>query len=90
MCSIRKFLQSFLLPGEAQQIDRLMLKFAERYVVNNPTTFANAGIIFTLNNNNNKTLTATAKKNNNNDILIRFSHIRYCLRISLLSHHAKC
>jgi len=44
----RKFLQSFLLPGEAQQIDRLMLKFAERYVVNNPTVFANADTAYVL------------------------------------------
>jgi len=46
--ALRKFLQCFLLPGEAQQIDRLMLKFAERYVVTNPSTFANADTAYIL------------------------------------------
>jgi len=41
--ALRGFLQSFRLPGEAQKIDRYMLKFAEKYVKGNPTTFANAG-----------------------------------------------
>lgn len=41
--ALRLFLQSFRLPGEAQKIDRFMLKFAERYVDGNPTQFANAG-----------------------------------------------
>lgn len=42
--AIRQFLQAFRLPGEAQKIDRFMLKFAERYIAGNPQTqFANAG-----------------------------------------------
>ena len=42
--ALRQFLQAFRLPGEAQKIDRFMLKFAERYMSGNPTTlFANAG-----------------------------------------------
>lgn len=41
--ALRHFLQSFRLPGEAQKIDRFMLKFAERYLQNNPDAFANAG-----------------------------------------------
>lgn len=42
--ALRMFLQSFRLPGEAQKIDRYMLKFAERYIAGNPqTVFANAG-----------------------------------------------
>jgi brefeldin A-inhibited guanine nucleotide-exchange protein len=40
---IRKFLQSFRLPGEAQKIDRFMLKFAARYLAGNPVTFSSAG-----------------------------------------------
>ncbi|KAF7355292.1 Protein transport protein sec71 [Mycena sanguinolenta] len=41
--ALRLFLQSFRLPGEAQKIDRFMLKFAERYIDNNTQTpFANA------------------------------------------------
>lgn len=40
--SMRVFLQSFRLPGEAQKIDRFMLKFAERYTLGNPNIFANA------------------------------------------------
>lgn len=31
--AIREFLKGFRLPGEAQKIDRIMEKFAERYVV---------------------------------------------------------
>jgi guanine nucleotide-exchange factor len=30
--AIREFLKGFCLPGEAQKIDRIMEKFAERYV----------------------------------------------------------
>lgn len=42
--ALRVFLQSFRLPGEAQKIDRFMLKFAERYMSGNASTpFANAG-----------------------------------------------
>ena len=42
--ALRLFLQSFRLPGEAQKIDRYMLKFAERYIEGNAQTpFANAG-----------------------------------------------
>ncbi|OCF43947.1 guanine nucleotide exchange protein for ADP-robosylation factor [Kwoniella heveanensis CBS 569] len=41
--ALRMYLQSFRLPGEAQKIDRFMLKFAERYMHGNPDTFfANA------------------------------------------------
>jgi brefeldin A-inhibited guanine nucleotide-exchange protein len=43
--ALRLFLQSFRLPGEAQKIDRFMLKFAERYIGNNPNSFANAGTL---------------------------------------------
>ena len=47
--ALRMFLQPFRLPGEAQKIDRFMLKFAERYIAGNPKTpFANAGSYFTL------------------------------------------
>jgi brefeldin A-inhibited guanine nucleotide-exchange protein len=42
--ALRLFLQSFRLPGEAQKIDRFMLKFAERYIDGNKqTSLANAG-----------------------------------------------
>jgi brefeldin A-inhibited guanine nucleotide-exchange protein len=42
--ALRAFLQAFRLPGEAQKIDRYMLKFAERYIEGNTQTpFANAG-----------------------------------------------
>ena len=45
--ALRMFLQTFRLPGEAQKIDRFMLKFAERYIGGNPGTyFVNAGEIF--------------------------------------------
>ena len=43
--ALRAFLQKFRLPGEAQKIDRYVLKFAERYIEHNPkTAFANAGM----------------------------------------------
>lgn len=46
--ALRRYLQCFRLPGEAQKIDRFMLKFAERYVLGNPTTFANADTAYVL------------------------------------------
>ncbi|KAI9930191.1 guanine nucleotide exchange protein for ADP-robosylation factor [Aspergillus wentii] len=46
--SLRQFLQNFRLPGEAQKIDRFMLKFAERYVTQNPNAFANADTAYVL------------------------------------------
>lgn len=36
------------LPGEAQKIDRLMEKFAERYVKCNPTSFKKADVAYVL------------------------------------------
>ncbi|KAJ2849939.1 guanine nucleotide exchange protein for ADP-robosylation factor [Coemansia brasiliensis] len=47
--ALRKLLQAFRLPGEAQKIDRFMLKFAERYVMGNPDVgFANADAAYVL------------------------------------------
>ncbi|KAJ1946521.1 guanine nucleotide exchange protein for ADP-robosylation factor, partial [Linderina macrospora] len=47
--ALRLFLQAFRLPGEAQKIDRFMLKFAERYVMGNPGAgFANADAAYVL------------------------------------------
>lgn len=46
--ALRLFLQSFRLPGEAQKIDRFMLKFAERYIAGNPGVFANADTAYVL------------------------------------------
>ena len=46
--ALRRFLQSFRLPGEAQKIDRFMLKFAERYISGNPNAFANADTAYVL------------------------------------------
>lgn len=46
--ALRLFLQSFRLPGEAQKIDRFMLKFAERYMAGNPNAFANADTAYVL------------------------------------------
>lgn len=43
--ALRLFLQSFRLPGEAQVIDRFLLKFAARYMAGNPESmFVNAGV----------------------------------------------
>lgn len=47
--ALRAYLQTFRLPGEAQKIDRFMLKFAERYLHQNPdTVFANADAAYIL------------------------------------------
>ena len=46
--AVRMYLQSFRLPGEAQKIDRFMLKFAERYMQGNPEQFANADTAYIL------------------------------------------
>lgn len=41
-------LQGFRLPGEAQKIDRLMEKFAERFVKCNPGSFKSADVAYVL------------------------------------------
>jgi brefeldin A-inhibited guanine nucleotide-exchange protein len=46
--AIRHFLSGFRLPGEAQKIDRIMEKFAERYCLQNPTVFPSADTAFIL------------------------------------------
>jgi len=48
--SIRLFLEGFRIPGEAQKIDRLMEKFASRYLDCNPhgTVFASADAAYVL------------------------------------------
>ena len=45
---IRHFLKGFRLPGEAQKIDRLMEKFAERYCLCNPEAFLSADVAYVL------------------------------------------
>ncbi|CAL9731353.1 protein transport protein Sec7p [Monosporozyma unispora] len=46
--ALRDFLQAFRLPGEGQKIDRFMLKFAERYVEQNPEVFSKADTAYVL------------------------------------------
>ncbi|CAI0385532.1 unnamed protein product [Linum tenue] len=46
--AIRAFLQGFRLPGEAQKIDRIMEKFAERYCKCNPKVFISADTAYVL------------------------------------------
>ncbi|KAJ4813394.1 Brefeldin A-inhibited guanine nucleotide-exchange protein 5 [Rhynchospora pubera] len=46
--AIREFLKGFRLPGEAQKIDRIMEKFAERYCADNPGLFNNADTAYVL------------------------------------------
>lgn len=46
--AIRAFLLGFRLPGEAQKIDRLMEKFAERFCRANPGAFKNADTAYVL------------------------------------------
>ncbi|KAG6582539.1 Brefeldin A-inhibited guanine nucleotide-exchange protein 5, partial [Cucurbita argyrosperma subsp. sororia] len=46
--AMREFLKGFRLPGEAQKIDRIMEKFAERYCADNPGLFKNADTAYVL------------------------------------------
>ncbi|KAG1326806.1 Brefeldin A-inhibited guanine nucleotide-exchange protein 1 [Cocos nucifera] len=46
--AIRFFLRGFRLPGEAQKIDRIMEKFAERYCKCNPSSFTSADTAYVL------------------------------------------
>ncbi|KAF8064597.1 BIG3 [Scenedesmus sp. PABB004] len=46
--SLRRLLGGFRLPGEAQKIDRIMEKFAERYCKDNPARFGNADAAYVL------------------------------------------
>eukprot|EP00249_Psilotum_nudum_P022213 c28418_g2_i1 orf=106-4416(+) len=46
--AIREFLKGFRLPGEAQKIDRIMEKFAERYCCDSPGLFKNADAAYVL------------------------------------------
>jgi len=46
--AIRYYLSGFRLPGEAQKIDRIMEKFAERFTEQNPNIFPTADVAFIL------------------------------------------
>ncbi|KAL4392917.1 hypothetical protein AHAS_Ahas03G0393000 [Arachis hypogaea] len=46
--AIRFFLRGFRLPGEAQKIDRIMEKFAERYCKCSPSSFSSADTAYVL------------------------------------------
>ncbi|KAI8872464.1 hypothetical protein GQ42DRAFT_161307 [Ramicandelaber brevisporus] len=47
--ALRKFVRSFRLPGEAQKIDRIMEKFADRYCEQNPSAqFTSADVAYLL------------------------------------------
>lgn len=46
--AIRKYLAGFRIPGEAQKIDRIMEKFAERFHTCNPSVFPSADTAFIL------------------------------------------
>ncbi|WVZ77501.1 hypothetical protein U9M48_025360 [Paspalum notatum var. saurae] len=46
--AIRYYLRGFRLPGEAQKIDRIMEKFAERYCKCNPSSFTSADTAYVL------------------------------------------
>ena len=46
--AIRFYLSGFRLPGEAQKIDRIMEKFAERFTAQNPDVFPTADVAFIL------------------------------------------
>jgi len=103
--ALRLFLQGFRLPGEAQKIDRFMLKFAERYLKGNPSTFSSAGkkknfpfflLDFVLKMKKKiyileifQILSLTKMFTKNISNIIFFFAPRYCLCARLFSHHVK-
>lgn len=42
----RNFLSHFRIPGEAQKIDRIMERFAEKYFRDHPEGFADLGTFY--------------------------------------------
>ena len=46
--ALRSLLRTFRLPGEAQQIDRIVEKFAQNYFLQNPGVFTNSDTVFIL------------------------------------------
>jgi len=46
--ALRHFLSFFRLPGEAQKVDRMMEKFAEKYCTDNPEEFSGANSCYVL------------------------------------------
>ncbi|KAJ3338818.1 Brefeldin A-inhibited guanine nucleotide-exchange protein 1 [Gonapodya sp. JEL0774] len=46
--SLRTMLQTFRLPGESQKIDRIVEKFADRFLECNPESFSSADTAYTL------------------------------------------
>ncbi|KAI9224818.1 hypothetical protein BC828DRAFT_372407 [Blastocladiella britannica] len=46
--ALRTFLSGFRLPGEAQKIDRIMEKFADKYCGDNPSIFTHADTAYVL------------------------------------------
>lgn len=46
--ALRKLLSGFKLPGEAQKIDRIMEKFAEKFCKDNPNMFDKADTAYVL------------------------------------------
>jgi brefeldin A-inhibited guanine nucleotide-exchange protein len=46
--AMRKFIQGFRLPGEAQQIDRLLECFSRQYCENNPAMFEHPDVAYVL------------------------------------------
>jgi brefeldin A-inhibited guanine nucleotide-exchange protein len=46
--ALRLLLQGFRLPGEGQKVDRIMEKFGEKYVHDNPDIFASAESVYLL------------------------------------------
>ena len=46
--ALRDWLSGFRLPGEAQQIDRLMARFGDTYYRHNPSAFASSDVVYLL------------------------------------------
>ena len=91
--ALRTFLQAFRLPGEAQKIDRFMLKFADRYMANNDQTpFANASEFSLF-----LRTRSHCRVGGNSECVLYLSFFIFkkneftsvCIRVGLLDHHAQ-
>ena len=82
--ALRKFLEGFRLPGEAQKIDRLMEKYAARYCECNPKYVLLVQLIrcqYPINSNINDIL---SNNDNNNDQDELTKHIPYSILADLV------
>ncbi len=86
-------MDGFRLPGEAQKIDRLMEKFAERYVNCNPDIFKSADVAYVLAYSvimlNTDAHNPGVKVKMTKEVRVKRSQLPYS-RVSCPQHSAQC